>query len=120
MPDELKNTNNCYHFNFVQVGRLGLEKELVDKEETFDGLLQIVHEKDEILNSENLSTLRTEVERLRRELSTGQATMEQERRLVEQKNVVIQTLEDDKNRLLIERDEVLVRTEQQVGMIFRY
>ncbi len=98
------------------MGRLGLEKQLIDKEETFDGLIQIVKEKDEILNSENLATLKAEVERLRRELSKEHITLEQERGLVEQKNVVIQTLEDDKKRLLAERDEVLQKAGQEVRM----
>ena len=96
------------------MGRLGLEKELIDKEETFDGLLQIVKEKDEILSSENLATLKAEVERLRRELSTEHVTLEQQRGLVEQKNIVIQTLEDDKKRLLSERDEVSEKARQEV------
>ena len=100
----------------LKVGRLGLEKQLIDKEETFDGLIQIVKEKDEILNSENLATLKAEVERLRRELSKEHMTLEQERGLVEQKNVVIQTLEDDKKRLLAERDEVLQKAGQEVRM----
>lgn len=93
-----------------------MEKELIDKEETFDGLLQIVKEKDEILNSENLGTLKAEVERLRRELSAEHVILEQERGLVEQKNVVIQTLENDKKRLLIERDEALKRAGEEVGI----
>ena len=96
------------------MGRLGLEKQLIDREETFDGLLQIVKEKDEILSSENLATLKAEVERLRRELSAEHVTLEQQRGLVEQKNVVIQTLEDDKKRLLAERDEVLEKAGKEV------
>lgn len=94
-----------------------MEKELIDREETFDGLMQIVKEKDEILNSENLATLKAEVERLRRELSTGQVTLEQEKRLVEEKNVVIQTLQEDKKRLLAERNEMLERTEKDVRIM---
>ena len=98
----------------MKVGRLGLEKELIDKEETFDGLLQIVKEKDEILNSENLATLKAEVERLRRELHKERVALEQEQRLIDQKNVVIQTLEDDKKRLLNERDSIVEKGQQEV------
>jgi hypothetical protein len=63
-----------------------------------------------------LATLKAEVERLRRELSKEHVTLEQQRRLVEQKNVVIQTLEDDKKRLLSERDEVIEKTAGEVRM----
>ena len=60
--------------------------------------------------------MKAEVERLRRELSKEHVTLEQERGLVEQKNVVIQTLEDDKKRLLSERDEVIEKTAGEVRM----
>lgn len=95
-----------------------MERQLIEKEETFDGLLQIVKEKDEILNSENLSTLKAEVERLRLELSTAHVTLEQERRLVDQKNAIVQTLEDDKKRVLAERDDAIEMAAQEVRPYF--
>ena len=63
-----------------------------------------------------MATLKAEVERLRRELSKEHVTSKQQRGLVEQKNVVIQTLEDDKKRLLTERDEVIEKTAAEVRM----
>lgn len=93
-----------------------MEKELVDKEETFDGLLQIVKEQDAKLSSENLATLKAEVERLRRELASNQVSLEQERVLVAQKNVVIQTIDEDKKRLLAEREEIAEKAKQEVNL----
>lgn len=101
----------------LEVGRLGLEKELVEKEETFDGLMQIVKEKDEILNEDQSENLKAELGLLKREVSDVNVKLEQEQRVVEEKNAVIQTLEDDRKRLLSERDEALAKIQQEVAEI---
>jgi hypothetical protein len=58
--------------------------------------------------------LKAQIKRLRKKLSTEQAIVEQQRELIKQTNVVIQTLEADKKRLLAENDADLEEAEKEV------
>lgn len=115
LENTLKEKEEIYRA--LEVGRLGLEKELVEKEETVDGLMQLVKVKDEISDGEKAESLKAELERFKRDLSGMHVKLGQEKKVVEQKNAVIQTLEDDRKRLLSERDEALAKAQQEVATI---
>jgi hypothetical protein len=94
-----------YTISLLKVSRPSPES---SKSGEFDRPLKIVKEKNKNV------ALKATIKCMRKKLSTQQAIVEQQRESMKQMNVVIQTLEADKKRLLAENNADLQEAEKEV------